>query len=86
MPEICRFFGIIISMHYGDHSPPHFHVRYGGQKAIVGITAMALLGGHLSARVFGLVMEWTALHREELMQDWERASNNEPLKKIAPLE
>jgi hypothetical protein len=36
MPEISRFFGIIITMHYNDHPPPHFHVRYGGQKAIIG--------------------------------------------------
>jgi len=36
MPEISRFFGTIIAMYYNDHSPPHFHVRYGDQKAIVG--------------------------------------------------
>lgn len=35
MPEICRFFGIIISMYYDDHPPPHFHVRYGEEKALV---------------------------------------------------
>lgn len=73
-------------MHYGDHSPPHFHVRYGDQKAIVGIKTMALLEGHLSARVFGLVMEWTSLHQEELMKDWDHAMKSEPLDKIAPLE
>ena len=27
MPEISRFFGIIIQMYYNDHEPPHFHVR-----------------------------------------------------------
>jgi len=37
MPEISRFFGIIITINYGDHPPPHFHVRYGGQKALIDI-------------------------------------------------
>ncbi len=32
MPEISRFFGIIISMHHKDHPPPHFHTRYGASK------------------------------------------------------
>ena len=37
MPEISRFFGIVISMNYNDHAPPHFQVRYGSEKAIVDI-------------------------------------------------
>jgi len=40
MPEISRFFGIIIAMNYNDHAPPHFHVRYGGQKALIGIVKL----------------------------------------------
>ena len=28
MPEISRFLGIIITMYFDDHDPPHFHVRY----------------------------------------------------------
>ena len=35
MPELSRFFGLVIFMFYNDHPPPHFHVRYGGQRAII---------------------------------------------------
>ena len=57
MPEICRFFGIIIAIFYEDHPPPHFHVRYGGQQAIIAIETLQLLEGRLSPRVLGLVVE-----------------------------
>ena len=45
MPEISRFFGIIIAMFYNDHPPPHFHVRYGSQRAVIGIADLALMDG-----------------------------------------
>ena len=86
MPEISRFFGIIISMNYLDHPPPHFHVRYGIQKALIDIRSMRLLKGTLSPRVFGLVMEWALLHRQELMAAWDSAQKHLPLPSISPLE
>ena len=86
MPEISRFFGIVITMHYNEHPPPHFHVRYSGQKAIIAIQTLALLRGSLSPRVVGMVMEWAVLHQTELMDNWERARQHESLQKIAPLE
>ncbi|MGD8753356.1 MAG: DUF4160 domain-containing protein [Anaerolineales bacterium] len=86
MPEISRFFGIIITMYYRDHQPPHFHVRYGEQKAIIAIETLSLLRGRLSPRVFGMVMEWASEHQEELQRNWQLARSQEPLKKIAPLE
>ena len=86
MPELSRFFGIIVAMFYNDHPPPHFHVRYGGQKAIVSIETLAVIEGSLSPRVLSLVAEWASLHRDELRQDWQRAERHEPLKPIAPLE
>jgi hypothetical protein len=86
MPEISRFFGMVIAMYYNDHAPPHFHVRYGSQNAIVAIESGALIAGSLTPRVLGLVAEWTALHRSELFDDWERARQMEPLASIAPLE
>jgi hypothetical protein len=67
MPEISRFFGITVQMYYSDHEPPHFHVRYSGQKALIAIETLALLSGRLSPRALGLVTEWAALHRTELM-------------------
>ncbi len=86
MPEISRFFGIVILMYYSDHSPPHFHVRYGDQKAIVAIQTLTLLTGILSPRIFGFVMEWAVMHQSDLMDDWELARQQAPLNKIQPLE
>ena len=86
MPEICRFFGIVISLNYNDHPPPHFHVRYAEQKAIVAIESLTVLEGQLSPRAVGLVMEWASAHRQELMEDWNLARQQQPLNRIAPLE
>jgi hypothetical protein len=86
MPEISRFFGIVITMYFEDHPPPHFHVRYGSAKAIFAIEPPGLLEGQLSPRTLGLVSEWAALHRNELLANWSRARQQEPLTRIAPLE
>ena len=55
MPEISRFFGIIVQIYYNDHEPPHFHVCYSGQKALIDIATLDLLRGSLSPRALGLV-------------------------------
>jgi len=60
MPVVSRFFGMVITMYYNDHPPPHFHVRYGSQKALVAIATLSLLHGRLSPRVRGLVVEWAS--------------------------
>lgn len=86
MPEISRFFGIIITMYYNDHTPPHFHVRYGGQKALISIENFTVLEGKLKPRALGLVVEWASLHQTELMNDWELARQHAELEKIQPLE
>lgn len=86
MPEICRFFGIIIAMYYKDHAPPHFHARYGGQKAIISIETFSIIEGYLAPRVLGMVAEWASAHRDELYEDWSFAQDMKELKPIAPLE
>ena len=86
MPEISRFLGIIITMYYNDHPPPHFHVRYNQQKALIDIETLSLIEGQLSPRILGLVIEWAALHQAELMTNWKLARLNSPLEKIEPLE
>lgn len=86
MPEPCRFLGMIITMFYDDHAPPHFHVRYGEHKAIIAIDSLGLLEGYLPPRALGLIAEWGALHRDELKDDWMLAEQRAPLKKIKPLE
>ena len=86
MPEISRFLGIIITMNYNDDAPPHFHARYGGDQAIIEIATPQLLGGRLSPRVMGLVVEWALRYRNELLHNWRLARENAPLNRIAPLE
>ncbi len=85
MPEISRFFGIIVAMFYDDHNPPHFHARYGKDGVAIEVTSLRVLEGQIPARALGLVMEWALQHQKELLQDWNLAKNNKPLKKIAPL-
>ena len=86
MPEICRFLGIIIAMYYNDHSPPHFHARYGEAKAEIEIQTLTVLSGKLPPRALGLVIEWASQHQEELLMDWELARQHQQLKAIKPLE
>ena len=85
MPEICRFFGISIRMYYSDHWPPHFHVVYGDERAVIDIRTLMVIEGKLSPRVLGMVMEWAAQHQEELFTLWKRAQKLEPLYKLPPL-
>jgi hypothetical protein len=86
MPTIARFYGIIIRMFYDDHMPPHFHATYGEYELVIGISPITILEGKAPARVRSLVLEWAALHQQELWNDWERCRNNEPPLPIEPLE
>jgi hypothetical protein len=85
MPEICRFFGIVIKMFFDDHNPPHFHAEYGGEEAIIEIATLAIIAGSLPARALGLVTEWAILHRDELLSLWNDARQQNQLHKIDPL-
>jgi hypothetical protein len=86
MPELSRFYGIIIGMVYNDHAPPHFHDKYGQDQGLIRIDDGQMIEGFLSARALRLVEEWRLLHVKELLSDWDRAQNREPLTKINPLE
>jgi hypothetical protein len=72
-------------MYYREHNPPHFHADYGEYKATIDIKNLELFSGSLPPRVLGLVIEWAAIHQLELMENWERAINQETLVSIAPL-
>jgi hypothetical protein len=85
MPEISRFFGIIIAIFYDDHNPPHFHVRYEKYKAVIDIHDLIVKDGSLPPRVLGLVIEWATQHQRELLKDWELARDKKPLRAIEPL-
>ena len=73
-------------MYYNDHPPPHFHVRYGNQKALVDIDSLAVLRGGLSPRVLGMVVEWASQNRAGLVENWDLAQAQKPLLRIQPLE
>lgn len=84
MPEICRFYGIIIQMFFNDHNPPHFHVVYGDFKAVININD-EVVEGFMPKRALKLVFEWMDLHKSELLANWELAQNGELPNKIEPL-
>jgi len=86
MPEISRFFGIIIKMYYREHNPPHFHAEYQEFKAEYNINTLEIIGGELPKRANALVLEWAAEHRAELLDDWNRALEQKELIKISPLQ
>ena len=86
MPEISRFFGIRITMYYQDHVPPHFHAEYGGYKALVDIDRARIIRGALPSNQLKLVLAWAVLHRDELLDNWERTQQSAPLKQILPLQ
>ena len=85
MPEISSFYGIVISMFFSDHNPPHFHVRYQSYEATIDI-ATGAIKGTLPPRVISMVSEWLDQHREELINNWERMRCYQPFDKISPLE
>ena len=71
MPEISRFLGIIISMYFDEHNPPHFHIRYNEFRASMAIKNLNITAGSIPAKVRGLVEEWAELHQDELLEMWE---------------
>lgn len=85
MPKISEFFGITVYMYYREHQPPHFHAIYGGEEALVDIVSLSVIAGNLSPRATGLVAEWASIHRDELIQDWDKAREQQPLDWIEPL-
>ena len=85
MPEISRFYGIVIKMYYNDHQPPHFHAVYGNDEMVVGINSLHIIAGRLPRRAGAMVLEWAAQHQTELQDDWDLARNMNPLVRIDPL-
>lgn len=86
MPEVCRFYGIVIHIHFGEHGPPHFHARYSGHRALIDIDDLLVLEGRLPTRARRLVIEWASIHQDELREAWDRAQRMEPPGKIDPLQ
>ena len=81
MPEIARFFGILIKMFFNGHNPPHFHALYGEYVGEFDIKNLTMVQGDLPPRAVSLVKEWAELHQEELMEMW----NSQKIHKLPPL-
>lgn len=86
MPEISRFFGIIIRMFFDEHNPPHVHAEYQGKKSVFDLNGNVTHGDLCSRTATRLVREWIDLHVDELRADWELAQAGKSIQKIAPLE
>ena len=87
MPELCRFFNIVVKMIFSDtdqHHKPHFHVYYAEHEASVGVDG-ELLAGSLPVKQLKLVQAWAAIHEDELYAAWNNAVRNIPIDKIEPL-
>jgi hypothetical protein len=86
VPEISRFFGIVIRMFFNDHEPPHFHAVYGDHEAQIDIETLDVRRGQLPRRALGMVIEWASQHRQELRKDWELAREGRQPSPIQPLD
>ncbi len=88
MPVISMFYGIIISLYFGDtrrHKKPHFHAKYQGHEAVFSIPEGRRIEGRLPPAKERLVLAWAEIHRDELLADWELAVTGGAPFRIAPL-
>lgn len=88
MPEISRFFGIVIRMFVevgAPHHRPHFHAYYQEAAAVFGLDPIESIGGALPRTQQRLVEAWAEIHRDELLRDWELLQSGRPPLKIKPL-
>jgi hypothetical protein len=85
-PKSADFSESVIAIYYKEHGVPHFHAKYAGRTGVFSIVDLNLIEGRLPKRVVALVLEWAFEHRDELLENWQRAVAQEPLQPIAPLE
>jgi hypothetical protein len=86
MPEICRFFGIVIRMFFDEHNPPHIHVEYQGNRAVLDLSGNVLKGDLKSRTALRLTREWIDIRVDNLRENWQLAQAGREVKKIAPLD
>ncbi|MBF0227823.1 MAG: DUF4160 domain-containing protein [Desulfobacterales bacterium] len=82
MPEIARFYGIVIKLFFGDHPPPHFHAIYGEYVGLFNIDTLEMIEGDLPKRAKKLVIEWANINKNELKDMW----NKQDFRKLTGLE
>jgi hypothetical protein len=81
MPEVTRFYGIVVKLFFGDHPPPHFHVVYGEYNALFNIETLEMIEGDLPNRASKMVIEWATRYQTELLEMWQTQQFN----KLPPL-
>jgi hypothetical protein len=86
VPEISRFFGIVVRMFFNEHNPPHVHVEFQDGKAVFDLAGNITHGGLKSRTAVRLVREWIDVHVDELRADWELARAGRELNRIVPLD
>jgi len=86
LPEVSRFFGLLIYLYYNDHPPPHFHVRYGKHEAQIDIRTLEVIAGSLPRPQLALALAWGFLRQGALMNAWEAVSKSKHPGRIPPLE
>jgi len=82
MPEIARFYGIVIKLFFGDHPPPHFHAVYGEYVGLFDIETLEMIEGDIPRRANKLICEWATIHQDELKKMW----NTQEFRKLQPLD
>jgi hypothetical protein len=73
-------------MYYDDHNPPHFHAIYAGEEVEIGIEPLTILKGRFPRRALGMVLEWAAMYRQDLLANWDRLHNDTAAERIEPLQ
>jgi hypothetical protein len=81
MPEICKFYGIVIAMFFNEFEVPHFHAKYAEFTAQISISDMSIMSGELPNRAMRLIREWGAIHQAELLEMY----NTKEIHKLTPL-
>ena len=71
MPEISRFLGVVISMYFDEHNPPHFHVKYNEFRAVLSIRECNVLEGCSAGKSPRVRRREAELHQAELLSMWD---------------
>ena len=84
MPEISRFYGIVIKMFFKpkEHEPSHVHALYGEYAGIFDLKTLEMTEGDLPQKAQSIVKEWLQLNTEKLEKMW----NSQKIEKLPPLE
>lgn len=85
MPIISRFYGIVVYIYWRDHTPPHFHAKYQDEEVAIDIET-GHVKGIIPPRALAFLQEWRGLHIDELMENWNLASQSKQMRRIDPLE